>query len=55
MPDDERLKYLFEKNRESILTKKEQIELTKAVEKSQINTIRKAFGIVEAQERGLIK
>ncbi len=54
MPDDERLSYLFEKNRESVLTKKERVELTKAVEQSQINSIRKAFGIVEARKRGLI-
>ena len=54
LPDDERLKYLFEKNRESVLTKKEQVELTKAVEVSRINDLRKAFGIVEAKKRGLI-
>lgn len=53
-PDDERLSYLFEKNRESILTKKEQTELTKAVELSRINDLRKAFGIIEAKKRGLI-
>lgn len=55
MPDDERLSYLFEKNRESVLTKKEHAELTKAVELSRINDLRKAFGIVEAKKRGLIK
>ena len=55
MPDDKRLSYLFEKNRESILTKKEHAELTKAVEISRINDLRKAFGIVEAKKRGLIK
>jgi len=54
MPDDERLSYLFEKNRESVLTKKEHAELTKAVELSRINDLRKAFGIVEAKKRGLI-
>ena len=54
IPDDARLSYLFEKNRESVLTKKEQIELTKAVELSRINDLRKAFGIIEAQKRGLI-
>ncbi len=54
LPDDERLKYLFEKNRESVLTKKEHVELTKAVELSRINDLRKAFGIVEAKKRGLI-
>ncbi len=53
LPDDNRLNYLFEKNRESVLTKKEQIELTKAVELSRINDLRKAFGIVEAKKRGL--
>ena len=53
-PDDERLDYLFEKNRESVLTKKEHAELTKAVEQSRINDLRKAFGIVEAKKRGLI-
>lgn len=53
-PDDERLSYLFEKNRESVLTKKEQAELTKAVELSRINDLRKAFGIIEAKKRGLI-
>jgi hypothetical protein len=45
---------LFEKNRESVLTKKEHIELTKAVELSRLNDLRKAFGIVEAKKRGLI-
>ena len=54
LPDDERLKYLFEKNRESVLTKKDRVELTKAVELSRINDLRKAFGIVEAKKRGLI-
>jgi metal-responsive CopG/Arc/MetJ family transcriptional regulator len=54
-PENQRLNYLFEKNRESVLTKKEQIELTKAVELSRINDLRKAFGIVEAKKRGLIK
>jgi predicted DNA-binding protein len=54
MPDDERLNYLFEKNRERVLTKKENAELTKAVELSRINDLRKAFGIVEAKKRGLI-
>lgn len=53
-PDDERSDYLFEKNRESVLTKKEHAELTKAVELSRINDFRKAFGIVEAKKRGLI-
>jgi len=52
--EDERLSYLFEKNRESVLTKKEHAELTKAVELSRINDLRKAFGIVEAKKRGLI-
>jgi metal-responsive CopG/Arc/MetJ family transcriptional regulator len=52
--EDEYLKYLFEKNREGILTKKEHAELTKAVEQSRINDLRKAFGIVEAKKRGLI-
>ncbi len=55
MPEDEHLNYLFEKNRESVLTKKEQAELTKAVEFSRLNDLRKAFGIIEAQRRGLIK
>lgn len=54
MPEDKRLNFLFEKNRESILTKKEHTELTKAVELSRVNDIRKAFGIVEAKKRGLI-
>jgi hypothetical protein len=54
LPDDERLEYLFEKNRESVLTKKEHAELTKAVELSRLNDLRKAFGIVEAKKRGLI-
>ena len=54
LPDDDRLKYLFEKNRESVLTKKEHVELTKAVELSRINDLRKAFGIVESKKRGLI-
>lgn len=54
IPDDERLDYLFEKNRESVLTKKEQTELIKAVELSRLNDLRKAFGIVEAKKRGLI-
>ena len=54
LPDDERLDYLFEKNRESVLNKKEHAELTKAVELSRINDLRKAFGIVEAKKRGLI-
>lgn len=52
--DDERLDYLFEKNRESVLTKKELAELTKAVEQSRLNDLRKSFGIVEAKKRGLI-
>jgi hypothetical protein len=54
LPDDERLNYLFEKNREGVLTKKERAELTKAVEESRLTDIRKAFGIVEAMKRGLI-
>ncbi len=54
MPDDERLNSLFEKNRESVLTKKEYAELTKSVETSRINDLRKAFGIIEAKKRGLI-
>ncbi len=54
MPDDERLNRMFEKNRESVLTKKEYTKLTKAVELSRINDLRKAFGIVEAKKRGLI-
>jgi len=48
------LSYLFEKNRKSILTKKEHAELTKVVELSRINDLRKAFGIIEAKKRGLI-
>ena len=55
MPEDERVSYLFEKNRESVLTKKEHAELMKVVELSRINDLRKAFGIIEAQKRGLIK
>lgn len=55
LPADERLNHLFEKNRESVLTAKERTELTKAVELSRINDLRKAFGIIEAQKRGLIK
>ena len=55
MPDDKRLKVLFEKNRESVLKKKERAELTKAVEQSRINDLRKAFGIIEAKKRSLIK
>lgn len=55
LPDEARLDYLFEKNRESSLTKKELSELTKAVETSRINDLRKVFGIVEAMKRGLIK
>lgn len=54
-PEDERLQHLFEKNRESVLTKKERAELTKAVEQSQLNDLRKAFGIVEAKKRGLME
>lgn len=54
MPEDERVSYLFEKNREGVLTKKERAELIKAVELSRINDLRKAFGIIEAQKRGLI-
>lgn len=54
LPDDERLDYLFEKNRESVLNKKEHAELIKAIELSRINDLRKAFGIVEAKKRGLI-
>ncbi|MEK7831455.1 MAG: hypothetical protein AAB401_10245 [Acidobacteriota bacterium] len=54
-PEDERLKHLFEKNRESALTKKERAELTRAVEVSQLNDLRKAFGIVEAKKRGLLE
>jgi predicted transcriptional regulator len=52
---NQRLEYLFEKNREGVLTKSEHIELTKAVEQSRLNDIRKAFGIVEAKKRGLLK
>jgi metal-responsive CopG/Arc/MetJ family transcriptional regulator len=52
--DDERLNSLFEKNRENILTKKELTELTKAVETSRINDLRKAFGLIEAKKRRLI-
>ena len=54
-PEDQRLNYLFEKNREGVLTKKERVELTKAVELSRINDLRKALGIIEAKKRGLIK
>ena len=53
--DNKRLDYLFEKNREGVLTKKERAELAKAVKLSRINDLRKAFGIVEAKKRGLIK
>ena len=53
-PDDERLNYLFDKNRENVLTQKEHSELTKAVELSRINDLRKAFGMIEAKKRGLI-
>lgn len=52
---NKRLEFLFEKNREGVLTKSEHTELTKAVEQSRLNDIRKAFGIVEAKRRGLIK
>lgn len=55
MPNNERLDQLFEKNREGVLTKAERAELTKAVERSRLNDIRKAFGIIEAKKRGLIK
>ncbi len=55
LPDDERLTCLFEKNRESVLTAKERAELTKAVELSRVNDLRKAFGIIEAKKRGLIE
>ena len=55
LPGDKRLNYLFEKNRESVLTAEEEAELTKAVELSRINDLRKAFGIIEAKKRGLIK
>jgi hypothetical protein len=54
LPDDKRLEYLFEKNRESVLTKKELAELTNAVKQSRLNDLRKAFGFVEAKKRGLI-
>ncbi len=54
-PNNDRLSYLFEKNRESVLTSKEHTELTKAVEASRISDLRKAFGIVEAKKRDLIK
>lgn len=54
LPDDERLDFLFEKNREGGLSKKEFTELKKAVELSRMNDLRKAFGIVEAKKRGLI-
>ena len=47
IPEDERLSYLFEKNRESVLTKKEHTKLTKAVEISRISDLRKAFGKTE--------
>lgn len=53
--EDERVSRLFEKNREGVLTKKEQAELMKIVELSRINDLRKAFGIIESQKRGLIK
>ena len=52
---NKRLEYLFEKNREGVLTKSEKRELEKAVEQSRLNDIRKAFGIVEAKKRGLLK
>ena len=55
MPEDERARWLFEKNREGVLTKKERAELMKIVEHSRINDLRKAFGIIEAQKRGLMK
>lgn len=54
MPNDERLDFLFEKNREGVLSKKEFAELKKAVELSRMNDLRKAFGIIEAKKRGLI-
>jgi Arc/MetJ-type ribon-helix-helix transcriptional regulator len=54
-PEDKRLKHLFEKNREGVLTKKERAELTKAVTQSQLNDLRKAFGMVEANKRGLLE
>ena len=49
-----RVSHLFEKNRESVLTRKEHVELTKAVEVSRLNDLRKAMGVVEAKKRGLI-
>lgn len=52
---NKRLDLLFEKNREGVLTKSEKSELVKAVEQSRLNDLRKAFGIVEARKRGLIK
>lgn len=55
LPDDKRLNYLFEKNQESVLTAKERTELMKAVELSRINDLRKAFGMIEAKKRGLIR
>ena len=51
---DRRVSHLFEKNRESVLTRKEHVELTKAVGVSRLNDLRKAMGIVEAKKRGLI-
>lgn len=51
---DRRVSHLFEKNRESVLTRKEHVELTKAVEVSRLNDLRKAMGIVEAKKRDLI-
>ena len=55
IPGSERLNYLFKKNRESVLTKRERAELTKAVELSRLNDLRKTFGIIEVKKRGLIK
>ncbi len=52
--EGERLSFLFEKNRESVLTKKERAELTKAVALSRLNDLRKTFGIIEAKNRGLV-
>lgn len=54
MSDDEHLSALFEKNRESRLTRAERAKLNKAVRLSQLATLRKAIGIVEAMKRGLI-
>ncbi|MEQ1603584.1 MAG: hypothetical protein ABL999_01795 [Pyrinomonadaceae bacterium] len=56
MPADEslRLSELLVKNREGFITSRDKAELDGLMQNNRLNDLRKAIGLVEALERGLI-